>query len=142
MNRFRKVWIATSVIGVAALATAQIGSIIKLVGVGAAVQKFGPDINKQINKLTGHTNTSTRWTKVVPILTVSVTGGRNNAIGAAQVIGPKVQVEKVKAVAQPMAKMFGNEITVRGLVPIEGSDPSKMDVVDGVGVSGIVDLRL
>lgn len=119
----------------------QIKQAIKIIGVGAAVQKFGPDINKAINKISRHKDTEDAWTKVVPILTVGI--GKSNAIGAAQVMGDKASVELVQAVAAPETELFGKEIRIRAMIPVSDKNVSKeIKAVHGVGVSGIVDLKL
>ncbi|MEX2243471.1 MAG: hypothetical protein WD716_06445 [Fimbriimonadaceae bacterium] len=126
-----------------AVATPQIMQVIKILGVGAAVKQFGPDINREFNKITGHKDTNSRFTKVVPIITVGVKNARG-AIGAAQVVGTKAQVQKVQAVASPEISMFG-EINLRAMIPVDSTnitDVKKIKAVDGVGVSGIVDLKL
>lgn len=132
--------IACSVVA-GGIATSQIMQVIKVVGVGAAVKQFGPQINKEMNKLTKHSDTPNATTKVVPILTIGVSS--SSAIGAAQVMGPKSQVDKVQAVAQPAVDLFGKEIRIRGLIPVASKDVLK-DVrrVDKVAVTGIVDLKL
>jgi len=136
----RKLVLALS--GALVLSTAaapQLKQLIKVVGVGAAVKQFGPQINSTINKATKHEDTQTSATKVVPILSI---GSGSGAIGAAQVMGPKALLDKVQAVAQIEGGLFG-EVRFRGLIPIESKDALK-DIrrVDGVGVSGIVDLKL
>jgi hypothetical protein len=115
--------------------------LVKIVGVGAAVTQFAPQFNSTINKLSGHKDSSAVMTKVVPI----ISGGLNSrkAIGAAQVMGPRSQVEKVKAVAQLDQDLFGKEVKIRAMIPIETKDiVSNIKRVEGVGVSGIVDLKL
>jgi len=130
-----------AVVALASFGAPQIKQVIKLIGVGAAVQKFAPDINKAINKLTKHENTEEKFTKVVPILRIGI-GAGGSAVGAAQVKGTRQQVDKVRSVFQPTTKLFG-EIEVRALIPVANKTISdKPEVVDGVGVSGIVDLRL
>lgn len=138
----RRFWMsAVAILAVTAVGTAQIRQILKVVGVAAAVKQFGPDINKAINKLSGHQDTPAKMSKVVPILTVGV--GKSNAIGAAQVTGPKSAVDLVEAVAQPEAGLFGNEIRVRALIPVSSKEVANgIKAVDGVGVTGIVDLKL
>lgn len=124
-----------------AIATPQFRAVLKAIGVGAAVKQFGPQINRELNKLTKHTDTDKQWTKVVPILTVGI--GKSSAIGAAQVTGAKSQVEKVEAVAAPEIDLFGKEIRIRGLIPVSSKDVLKeISKVEGVGVSGIIDLKL
>lgn len=141
-SRVRKVAIITvASLAITAIAAPQIGQIIKVVGVGAAVKQFGPQINSAINKLSKHKDTFASTTKVVPILSVGV--GTSSAIGAAQVTGPKNKVDKVQAVAQPAADLFGHEVRVRALIPVSSKDVVRdIKAVDGVGVSGIVDLKL
>ncbi len=138
MNRKKALIIAAATLGVAAIGATQVGQIIKVVGIGAAVQKFGPDINKAMNKLASHSDTSTSWTKVVPIISV----GSRRAIGAAQVIGPKSKVEGVKAVAQLDQDLFGREVKLRAMIPIDSEGVSNIHRVEDVGIGGIVDFRI
>lgn len=139
----KKIYIALCLVLVGALAVAQIKEAIKIIGVGAAVKQFGPDINKQFNKLTKHTDTPDMSTKVVPIISVGIgAGSGGSAVGAAQVSGPKDKIDKVAAVAQPEAKIFG-EIRIRALIPVSSKNViENIKKVDGVGVTGIVDLKL
>ncbi len=115
--------------------------LVKIVGVGAAVTQFSPQLNSAINKLTSHQDSNRNTTKDVPI----ISGGINSrkAIGAAQVMGPRSLVEKVKAVAQLDQDLFGKEVKIRAMIPIESKEIVK-DIrrVEGVGISGIVDLKL
>jgi hypothetical protein len=141
MNRTK----ALIVVGLVAVSSAlafnppQVRELLKVLGVGAVVQRFGPDINKAINKLTSHKDTRVSKTKVVPILSV----GSRQAIGAAQVMGPAVDVDKVNAVAQLDQDIFGREVKIRALVPITSKDVLKdLRRVENVGISGIVDLKL
>lgn len=144
----RRHMLKLSVLAVVLLAATAMGAqsikqVIKILGVGAAVKQFGPDINKEFNKLTGHKDTTESYTKVVPIITVGLRGARG-AIGAAQVMGTKENVDKVKAVASPEVSLFG-EINLRAMIPMSStniSDIKSIKAVDGVGVSGIVDLKL
>jgi len=132
---------AAAVLVLAAAAAPQLRQVLRVVGVGAAVQQFGPDINRAINGLTNHRDTPTKTTKVVPILRIGI--GAQSAIGAAQITGPKSAVDQVRAVAQPFTKLF-NEVEVRALIPVATDRPNLEDLrpVEGVGVTGIVDLRL
>lgn len=127
----------------AAFGGTQIMQVIKVLGVGVAIDKFGPQINKEFNKLLNHKDSDQNYTKVVPIISIGV--GSKSAIGAAQVKGAKVNVEKVRAVAAPEVELFGRELRLRGMIPVStGEVKSKSDIkpVDGVGVSGIVDIKL
>lgn len=134
--------VASLTVAVSALGTGQLKQAIKIIGVGAAVTQFGPEMNRQLNKLTGHTDTEAKFTRVVPIITIGL--NTRGAIGAAQVMGSKKQVMKVKAVAQPEVDLFG-EVKLRAMIPVSDinvTDPKKIKAVDGVGVSGVVDLKL
>jgi hypothetical protein len=124
-----------------ALAGAQLGSILKGGAVAAVVSKFGPDINKFINRVTGEKNAGPEQaTKVVPILSV----GNGGYIGAVQVAGPRSKVNLVQAVGQIEGnfKLVGG-VRIRALIPISNKTPQKgIRRVNGVGVSAIVDLKL
>jgi len=140
-NRARVLAVAAATLMIAPLAAPQIREVIKVIGVGAAVKQFNKDINKAINKLSNRSDTAERSTKVVPILTVGI--GKSNAVGAAQIMGPKRLIDKVQAVAAPETELFGKEIRIRALIPVSSVDVTKgIKTVDGVGVSGIVDLKL
>ena len=133
--------VLAGVLALSAIGATQIKEIIKIVGVGAAVKQFGPQINTAINKLANHKDSSTRATKVVPIISAGINSRKS--IGAAQVMGPKSLVDKVQAVAQIEQDLFGREIKIRAMIPVESQDVVKnIRKVDGVGVSGIVDLKL
>jgi hypothetical protein len=136
--------LALSIVGVLALSavgTTQIRQVIKLIGVSAAVKQFGPDLNKAINKLTSHRDSYDMTTKVVPIISGGISS--RQAVGAAQVMGPRDKVEEVQAVAQLDQDLFGREVKIRAMIPISSREIVK-DIrrVEGVGVSGIIDLKL
>jgi hypothetical protein len=77
-------------------------------------------------------------TKWVPILDVANNGVR---IGAAQVAGPKVQVEKVKAVAQ-LELQFRRTARIKVYVPIDSYNVLSLDRVQGVSVWAVGDVRI
>lgn len=133
--------VTTVTVCTVALAGAQFKALLKVVGIGAAVNQFGPQINSALNKLQNHSDSSTMTTKVVPIISGGISS--RQAIGAAQVMGPRYQVEKVNAVAQLDQDLLGREIKIRAMIPIETKEIVK-DIrrVEGVGISGIVDLKL
>jgi hypothetical protein len=137
-NKKRALLVAAGVLGLSAIGATQVGQLLKIVGIGAVVQKFGPDINKAMNKLATHDDTNTSWTKVVPILSV----GSRRAIGAAQVMGPRSKVETVKAVAQLDQDLFGREVKIRAMIPIDSDGLSNIHRVENVGVSGVVDFKV
>src|ERR1051326_2569463 len=84
-------------LGIGVVAGAQLDKVLKGGAIGLAVDKFGPDIDKFINKLTGDKNAGTEMaTKVVPILSL----GSGAYMGAVQVAGPASAVRRVKGVAQ------------------------------------------
>lgn len=131
------------VLAVSIVNAQSIGQLIKILGVGAVVKQFGGDMNRAINRLVDHEDTNDSYTKVVPIITVGINSRKS--IGAAQVKGTKKNVEKVKSVASPQADLFGKEIVVRALIPVATDNPTdvkSLKAVDGVGVSGLVDLKL
>ena len=139
MKRVRTLGILAAALLVAAAAVAQIDTVLKAGGIALAVTTFGKDIDKAINKLTGHSNTPTATTKVVPILSV----GDGGYLGAAQVMGSKAKVDKVQALAQIEGRFMGNAVRLRALIPISTKTPGKnLDKVDGVAVSAIVDFKL
>lgn len=129
-----------ALLALSAMATPQFRQVLRVLGIGAAVKQFAPEINREINRLSGHKDTANLTTKVVPILSVGV--GRSSAVGAAQVSGPKAQVDKVQAVASPEMDLFGREIRIRALIPVSSTNVTNLQRVQGVGVSGIVDLKL
>lgn len=141
----KKLFAAFALVAVSSFALGQfggdLGRIIKVGGMALLVQTFGKDMNNGLNKLTGHKDTAKVKTKVVTILSVGI--GRGNAVGAAQVMGPPDKVDKVVALAQPEADLFGKEVRIRALIPVSSKDVTKeLRIVDGVGVSGIVDIKL
>lgn len=120
---------------------AQIGKLIKLVGIWEVTRRYGNDINKEFNKLIKRDPKAATTTKVVPIVSGGV--GSRQAVGMVQISGPKGQVDQVKAVAQVEQDLFGKEIRIRAMIPIAGeSITSDIKPVEQVGVTGIVDLKL
>jgi hypothetical protein len=129
---------AAMVLAPAAVFAFDIGDVIKIFGIGAAVKQFADPINKFINKALGERHAEVRGaTKVVPIISV----GRGGYIGAAQVVGTPDGVRSVKAVAQVEAK-FG-DVGGTLFVPVDTTNPTNNPKgVGGVGVSAIIDLRI
>ena len=137
-NRKQTLFFAASILALAAIGAPQVREVLKVLGVGAVVQKFGPQINSAINRLANHKDTANAYTKVVPIISV----GSRKAIGAAQVQGSRARVQTVKSVAQLDQNILGGEVKIRALIPIASNDLANIRKVEGVGVSGIVDLKL
>jgi hypothetical protein len=115
-----------------------IGSVVKLIGIGAAVQMFAGDINSFINKTLGERGAEAKGaTKVVPILSL----GAGGFVGAAQVVGVPDKVRTVKAVAQVELRVL-DRVRGRLLVPIATQSTKSIKGVSGVGVSAILDFKL
>ena len=113
-----------------------LGGAAKIGGIGIVINKFGPQIDSFLNKLLKQNNLSTEYTtKVVPII------GTKGYIGAAQVTGPASSIEEVKAVAQ-VEGSFNGMVRVKGLVPVDSTNPVGASRVQGVGVSAIIDLKI
>lgn len=141
MNRKKLLLALLGTFALGGIAATQLDQLIKIGGVAAVVNNFGKDMNKGINGLTGHRDTSRMKTKVVTILSVGL--GRSSAIGAAQVMGPPSLVDKVAAVAQPEADLLGGTIRLKALIPVSSKDVIKsIRKVDGVAVTGIIDIKL
>ena len=117
-----------------------LGSILKVGGIAFVVDKFGPQLDKFINKLTVNTNVPANvGTKVVPIISV----GKGGYIGAAQVMGPKGAVERVKAVAQLEGSFSGQTFRIKALIPVGSKDVGKgISRVQGVGISAVIDVHI
>jgi hypothetical protein len=119
-----------------------LGSIVKIAGIGLLVDQFGPQLNSFINTLMAQHNATPEFaTKVVPILTVGVLGN-SGYIGAAQVMGPQNLVDRVQAVVQVESGFNGNMFRVKGLIPIDSKVPVNFSRVSGVGVSAMIDVRI
>jgi len=145
MKRARTKWIGAALAGTLAFGmwgTARaldLGDAIKVFGVGFAVKQFGGQINSFLNTvLAQHNARITDSTKVVPIVSI----GAGGYIGAAQVMGPKSALDRVKAVGQGELNVFGSG-QLKGLFPIDTTNPLKgLHRVQGVGVSAIIDLKI
>jgi hypothetical protein len=112
---------------------------VKIVGINTLVSKFDEDIDDAINNLLDNNRVGTgSATKVVVI--VSPIG--NKHIGAAQVVGPAAQVNKVRAVVQLETSFHDKMFRIKALVPADSQDPGNFDRVEGVGISAIVDVKI
>ena len=111
-----------------------LGNLIKIFGISWVVNRYAEDIDGAINSLLRqHDAEVAGMTKVVPIMRVGSGGG--TAVGAAQVMGPAVQLNKVHAVAE----LELNLLIFRGraLIPVSTKKVSAGSIngVGGVGVS-------
>ncbi len=138
VNKKKVALLLSGVLLISAIAAPQIKELLKIGGVVAVVNTFGKDINKSFNKLWGREESKAMKTKIVPILSV---GKRGNAIGIAQIMGPPRDVDQVVAVAQPELPLMG--LRLRALIPVSSKNVVEdIKVVENVGVSGIIDIKL
>lgn len=106
-------------------------------GIALAVSKFGPQVNDFINKMTGTKDDASETTKVVPI----ISAGKGVYLGAVQVAGPRMEVDRVKAVAQLEGKF--SSFRIKALIPVDNLNPTdKPARVRSVGVTGVIDVKL
>src|SRR5579883_3227219 len=119
-------------------ASAQLDTLLKGGGIAFLVSKFGPDINKALNSLTKTQPNAQFDTKVVPVLSA----GTGAYAGAVQVAGPRDAVAKVQAVAQIEGKFNALGMRIRALIPISTKSVSNIRRVNGVGVSGLLDVKI
>jgi hypothetical protein len=120
-------------------ASAQLGSILKGGGIALLISQFGPEINKAINSVTKTPNDDPEYgTKVVPIISV----GTGKEAGAVQIMGPRAAVRKVQAVAQFETNFRPLGMRMRGLVPISSKSIKDIRRVPGVGISGLIDIKI
>lgn len=142
MNRTRKLAavliLCFTLTGGVALASG-LGDLIGVIGGGVLVSGFADQINDFINTITFNKGVGVKdATKVIPIVSV----GSGTSIGAAQISGTKVDVDKVKAVAEVSVSFLGR-VGVRILVPIDSTNPlERFRRVQKVGVSAIIDYKL
>lgn len=116
-----------------------LGGVVKVGGIGFLVSKYGESINSAINSVMMKEGAGTNYaTKVVPIVSI----GTNGYIGAAQVIGDADQVEKVKAVGQLEISWNDKLFRIKGLIPMDSTNPSSFSRVQGVGVSAVIDVKV
>lgn len=138
MKKFsRPALLIGAALSISALALPQLDTLLKGAGIYVVIQKVGPEINKALNSLTKHSDTPTDATKVVPIISF----GSGTAAGAAQVKGAKTQVDKVVSVLQIEGKALGS-VRIKALIPISSKSAKDTKPVDGVGVSGLIDIKI
>ena len=124
---------------ISAASVAQLGSLLKGAGVAVVVSQFGKDINKALNRLTRTQDETEEYsTKVVPIISV----GTGKEAGACQIMGPPSAVKKTQAVAQFEGNFGPLGVRIRALVPIESKSVSNVRRIPGVGISGLIDIKI
>jgi hypothetical protein len=116
-----------------------LGSIVKVAGIGLIIPMIAGPINSFINTVTLNNKLDADVaTKVVPIISIG-TGGY---IGAAQVAGPKDKVDTAKAVAQ-IEVDWQDKARVKVLIPVDNVNPLQgIKRVKGVGVSAVIDIKI
>ena len=108
-------------------------------GMTLALDHFSGKIDEYVNENAPLKVENGYVTKIVPVVTV----GSKGYIGAAQVTGPKEQVEKCKAALTVEGKLASGAVRVQYLVPIDTNRPVSLDNVhrvQGVGVSARLDI--
>ena len=118
-----------------------LGDILKGGAVTIGVMEFADELDKGINALLRQKNLEVQgMTKVVPIIRVGSKGGTQ--AGAAQVVGPQEQVQKVEAVAE--LELGLGPLRGRALIPVDTKNPLKGQIkgVGGVGVNASIKVRL
>ena len=117
------------------------GDILKIAGVSLLVSEFADEIDDGINRIMMKEGVMpTAKTKVVPIIRIGT--GDPTAVGAAQVVGPRSQVERVQAVAEGAIGI--GSLSGRVLIPTTAKKAYTRSVrgVGGVGVSANIKLNL
>ena len=120
-------------------------TIVKTLGIGAAVHYFAPALNSFINTLLQNRGAAAQaQTKVVPVLSITIGLSSPGAayIGAAQVSGPPAALDRVQAVALLEAD-YQTAFRIKAYVPVDNLKPwEAFRRVLGVGVSAIIDIRI
>jgi hypothetical protein len=120
-------------------------TIVKTLGVGAAVRYFAPALNNFINTLLQNRGAAVQaQTKVVPVLsiTIGLSSPGGAYIGAAQVSGAPAALDRVQAVALLEAD-YQSAFRIKAYVPVDNLKPwEAFRRVVGVGVSAIIDIRI
>ena len=74
----------------------------------------------------------------MPVISV----GDGKEAGAVQVMGPRDAVAKVQAVAQFETQFKPLNMRMRGLVPIDSKTIKAIHRIPGVGISGLLDVKI
>lgn len=115
------------------------GDKLKEKGMTLALDHFSEKIDDYVNENAPLKIESGSATKIVPVVTI----GSKGYIGAAQISGPKEQVDKCKAALSVEGQMASGAVRIQYLVPIDTNKPTSLDNVhrvQGVGVSARLDL--
>ena len=115
------------------------GDMLKEKGMSLVLDHFSGKIDEYVNANAPLKIEKGFATKIVPVVTI----GSKGYIGAAQVSGPKEQVDKCKAALTVEAQLASGAVRIQYLVPIDTNKPTSLDNVhrvQGVGVSARLDL--
>ena len=115
------------------------GDKLKEKGMTLALDHFSEKIDDYVNENAPLKIESGSATKIVPVVTI----GSKGYIGAAQISGPKEQVDKCKAALSVEGQLASGAVRIQYLIPIDTNKPTSLDNVhrvQGVGVSARLDL--
>ena len=115
------------------------GDMLKEKGMTLVLDHFSGKIDEYVNENAPLKIEKGFATKIVPVVTI----GSKGYIGAAQVSGPKEQVDKCKAALTVEAQLASGAVRIQYLVPIDTNKPTSLDNVhrvQGVGISARLDL--
>jgi len=118
-----------------------VGDLLKIGGIAYVVKKFDKDIDKGINEIMAKNGVMPdAKTKVVPIIRIGLSDP--TAVGAAQVVGPPTQVDKVQAVGESQIRIGG--LGGRILIPLSTKKAHTKSVrgVGGVGISANIKINI
>ena len=113
--------------------------MLKEKGMTLVLDHFSEKIDNYVNENAPLKIESGCATKIVPVVTI----GSKGYIGAAQISGPREQVDKCKAALTVEGQLASGAVRVQYLVPIDTNKPTSLDNVhrvQGVGVSARLDL--
>ncbi len=115
------------------------GDRLKEKSMSLALDHFSDKIDDYVNENAPFRIESGCATKIVPVVTI----GSKGYIGAAQISGPREQVEKCKAALTVEGQLASGAVRIQYLVPINTNTPTSLNNVQrvqGVGVSARLDL--
>ena len=115
------------------------GDRLKEKGMTLVLDHFSEKIDEYVNENAPLKIENGCATKIVPVVTI----GSKGYIGAAQISGPKEQVDKCKAALTVEAQLASGAVRIQYLVPIDTNKPTSLENVhrvQGVGVSARLDL--
>ena len=117
------------------------GDILREKGTSLVLDHFGAKIDEYVNENAPLKIEKGCATKIVPVVTI----GSKGYIGAAQICGPKEQVDKCKAALTVEGQLASGAVRIQYLVPIDTNKPTSLENVhrvQGVGITNSVHLSL